>query len=336
MLRDPMSLFLLAILVFAAAIFAQPQPDKSAQTDVKMAIPGVKGALEINLGVPYWMEDLSEEGKEVQLRAMGRPDHLLITAFLQREKFSASPEKCRSEWWSLTKKNPLIGPRENLDESAIKDGIARVEFILPVFRGEKVNQKNIHAYVGRRDLCAEVHLSKTDFKPEDQQLFEAVLATVRFLPDEPAPNEQDTQMQIFKADRLYMRRDYKGAAALLQKLLDTETQHRTLNRDMFRVLAISLAGANLMRGELDGAKAAAEKGIAEDPEYPMFYYVMARIYADRGSMDACLEQLRLAYLYKENMIPGDDELPNPLEEDSFRRFFNDPKFVRVVREMQRH
>jgi hypothetical protein len=67
----------------------------------------------------------------------------------------------------------------------------------------------------------------------------------------------------------------------------------------------------------------------------MFYYVMARIYADRGSMDACLEQLRLAYLYKENMIPGDDELPNPLEEDSFRRFFNDPKFVRVVREMQR-
>lgn len=199
MLRDPMSLFLLAILVFAAAIFAQPQPDKAAQTDVKMAIPGVKGALEINLGVPYWMEDLSEEGKEVQLRAMGRPDHLLITAFLQRVKFSASPEKCRSEWWSLTKKNPLIGPRENLDESAIKDGIAQVEFILPVFRGEKVNQKN----------------------------------------------------------------------------------------------------------------------------------------TDRGSMDACLEQLGLAYLYKENMIPGDDELPNPLEEDSFRRFFNDPKFVRVVREMQR-
>jgi hypothetical protein len=311
------------------AALAQPPADSMA----RIAIPGTKGALEINLGPTYWIEDFSEDGKEVQLRAMGRSDHLLISAFLQRVKFPAGAERCRSEWWPRTKMGANI-QRENLDETVMKDGIARVEFIVPAFRGEEIDQKNLHAYLGSRDLCAEVHLSKVQFKPEDQRLFETVLAAVRLLPDEPAPGESSSIHYFFNAERSYVHGDYKSAARQYQKALDLETGQRTMNRDQFRMLLVSLSMASIQARDLQGANAALQRAIAEDPEYPLFYFLGARIHADQGDMDGCLQQLRLAYKYKDNMIPGDDQLPDPLQSDAFRRFVNNPEFVRAVRDMQ--
>ena len=104
---------------------------------------------------------------------------------------------------------------------------------------------------------------------------------------------------------------------------------------MFRVLVVSLGSAYGLNGELDKAKATLECGITEDPEYPLFYYVMAHTYAGMGKMNETLEQLRLAYKYKDNMIPGDDPLPDPLQDMFFSRFMQDPRFLQAVREMQR-
>jgi len=50
--------------------------------------------------------------------------------------------------------------------------------------------------------------------------------------------------------------------------------------------------------------------------------------------DESLEELRLAYRYKANVIPG-ESLPDPLKDDSFRKFVKDKKFVAAVRELQR-
>jgi Tfp pilus assembly protein PilF len=132
-----------------------------------------------------------------------------------------------------------------------------------------------------------------------------------------------------------MHRDYKTAVALYQKAVDLESQRQTLSRDMLRMVRLGQGMAYLMGRDLPGAKATLEQGIAQDPEYPMFYYLNARIYADSGKMNECLEQLRLAYKYQDNIIPGDDPLPDPLRTDSFRRFLKDPKFVLAVREIQR-
>jgi tetratricopeptide (TPR) repeat protein len=322
------SLILAAVLSATAAARA-PQPfDNTA----RIAIPDVKGALEVNVGPTSWIEDFTEDGREVQIMAMGRADHLLITAFLQRVKFPASAERCRKEWWPKTKKVKMR--RDDLQESAIKNGMALVEFMVPQFRGEKLRIKDVHAYLGSRDLCAEIHLSKVEFKPDDQQLFDAVLETTRLLPDEPELKEPNTSLYIFAASKSYLHRDYANAAALYQKALDLETQHRSMTRDMFRVMVVSLGAAYGLNGDLDKAKAALERGIAEDPEYPMFYFVMAHTYAGMGKMNETLEQLRLAYKYKDNMIPGDDPLPDPLQDESFHKFKRDPRFVKAVIEMR--
>jgi tetratricopeptide (TPR) repeat protein len=325
------SLIFATVLSGTAAAFVQQPSENTA----RIAIPGVKGALEVNIGPTSWIQDLSEDGREVQLRAMGRADHLLITAFLKRMTFPASAERCRKEWWPKSKKvTKRVMQRDDLQESTVKDGIALVESTIQEFRGREVRVKDMHAYLGSRDLCAEVHLSKVEFKPDDRQLFEAVLASTRLLPDEPELKEPNSFLYIFAADRLFLHRDYASAASSYQKALDLETQHRTLTRDMFRVLIVILGEAYSLSGSPDKAKTTLERGIAEDTEYPMFYYIMAHTYARAGKMNETLEQLRLAYQYKDNMIPGDEPLRDALQDELFRKFMQDPRFVKAVREMQ--
>jgi tetratricopeptide (TPR) repeat protein len=307
-----------------------------------MVIPDVKGVLELDVGPTTFETRVRPDGKEVQLRAFGRPDKLEITAFLQRVTFPAGAEKCRNEWWPGTKKGPF--QRDNLRETVVKDGIARVEFIVPEFQGVKVQQKNIHAYVGGGDLCAEIHLSKLSFKPHDQQLFEELLASVRLLPqasssagqsqNQAQPHDHDSSYFFGQGSKFYLQQNYSEAASSYQKALDLEKQERTLSKDYFRVLVDNLGMSYGIGGNLSQAKATFEYGLTQEPEYPMFFYNLACVYGEMANMNDALTQLRLVYKYKANVISG-ETLPDPLKDDSFRHFVDKEEFVKAVHEMQK-
>jgi tetratricopeptide (TPR) repeat protein len=87
-------------------------------------------------------------------------------------------------------------------------------------------------------------------------------------------------------------------------------------------------------GNLEKAKATFEYGLTQDPEYPLFYYNLACMYGEMSKMDEALGQLRLAYKYKANMIPG-EAFPDPLKDDSFRHFVKDEKFVNAVHDFEK-
>jgi len=333
-----MKTVLAVALLCSGSILAQA----GKQNPVQMAIPGVEGVLELDVGPATPETRVRPDGKEVQLRAFGRPDKLNITAFLQRVTFPASPEKCRAEWWPGTKEAPFR--RDNLQETVVKDGIARVEFIVPEFQGVKVQQKNIHAYIGARDLCGEIHLSKVAFKPEDQKLFEDLLASVKLLPEAwPFANQSPSQAQAGDRDswyyfsqgsKFYLEQNYSEAADFYAKALDLEKQKRTLSKDYFRVLVDNLGMSYGISGKLPQAKATFEYGLTLDPEYPMFYYNLACTYGEMDKMGDALTQLRLAYKYKSNAISG-ETLPDPLKDDSFRHFAGKKEFVSAVHDMQK-
>lgn len=323
--------FLIAVLL-AAAAFGQQSSGGKAQ----VTIPGVRGVLHLDVGPTRWEARVRPDGKEAQLRAMDRQDSVLITAFLQKVKFAASAEKCRDEWWPGTEKSAPIKP-QYLQQS-VRNRIAIVEFMVPEFRGASVHQKNVHAYLGDRDLCAEIHLSKVQFAPEDEMRFEAVLASVQLLPNELINESQgqDEKAKYFaEASRLYLQQNYAEAAEQYQKALDLEKQKRTLSQSMFRVLVDNLGMSYGLTGNLSKAKETFEYGITQDPEYALFHYNMACTYGEMEKMDQALEQLGWAYKYRANMIPGEGPLPDPLKDDSFRKFVSDKKFVDAVHGMQK-
>jgi hypothetical protein len=329
----------LILTFFCASITQAQQPTHRAH----MAIPNVKGVLEFDVGPTLFEIHVRPDGKEVQLQAFGRPDKLGVSAFLQRVTFAASPEKCRDEWWSGTKKAVKM-QRDDLQETVVKDGIARVEFVVPEFRGVKVQQKDMHAYLGSGNLCAEIHLSKAGFAPEDAKLFEDVLASVKLSPDVSLSEAQaqnsvpsqdhDSSYYFALGSKFYLERDYPHAEDAYLKALDLDRQKRTLSKDYFRVLVDNLGMSYGMTGKLQQAEATFVFGLTQDPEYPMFHFNLACTFGEMDKMNDALTQLRLFYKYKANMIAG-ETLPDPLKDDSFRKFVGKEEFVNAVHEMQR-
>ena len=325
----------LLVLIFTTAAWGQ----QSGFGKATISVPGVKGSLQLDAGPTAWEARVRPDGKETQLRATGRPDHLVVTAFLQRVNFAASAEKCREDWWTATEKGHKAR-RVKLDhlEKSSRDGTALVEFVIPEYQGMPVRMKDVHAYLGERDLCAEIHLSKVQFLPDDQQLFDEVVASARLRMDDSGVQEQaqgnQTNAYLGEASRYYLQHNYAAAAERYQKALDLEKQNRTLNQTMFRVLVDNLGMSYGLKGDLSMAKETFEYGITQDPEYPLFYYNMACTYGEMGRMEEALAQLRLAYKYRANVISG-ESFPDPMKDDSFRKFVKDKKFVDAVKDMQR-
>jgi tetratricopeptide (TPR) repeat protein len=319
------------VLLVPCRGFAQETGVNKAQ----VSIPGVKGVLELDVGKTTWDAHVRADGKETQLQAIHRMDNLRITAFLQKVNFQASAENCRGKWWPMTAKSAPI-KREELRQYD-RDGAAVVEYVIPEFRGNVLHQKSLHAYLGANDLCAEIHLSKDQFVPEDEKAFEEILSTVRLLPGETGHLEgiaaEEKKRYLAEGSRFYLEHNYKSAAELYQRALDLEKRDRTLSRDLFRVLVDNLGMSYGLTKKYPMAKETFEYGISQDPAYPLFYYLMACTYGEQGLMNESIEQLSLAFKYKANVISG-ESLPDPLKDDSFRKFSHDKRFVDAVRDMQ--
>jgi hypothetical protein len=184
------------IVVLTVTMFGQQAGSGKAQ----LSLPKVRGVLLLNVGNASW--EMQTDGKETQLRALDRGDHLIITAFLQRVKFPASADACRAKWWPMTEKSAPM-KRDQLRQYE-KEGIAVVDYLVAEFRGNSIRQKTMHAYLGGRDLCAEVHLSKEQFAPDDEKLFDEVLATVHLRPDELTAEDQGKGKAATQREESYM------------------------------------------------------------------------------------------------------------------------------------
>lgn len=325
----PSTLLLLGLLAVPMA------GQQSGTGKAQISIPKMDGVLQLDVGPTRWETQVRPDGKETQLRALDRTDRLFITAFLQKVKFAASSEKCRDEWWPMTEKSTRI-KREELRQFE-SNGMAVVEYMVPEFRGIAVRQKTVHAYLGGRNLCAEVHLSKEQFVPEDEKLFSDVLATVRLLTDESAqenPVPDPGRKYLAEGSQFYLQHKYSAAAERYQKALDLEKQSHTLDKNLFRVLVDNLGMAYGLTGRLSQAEETFKYGLTRDAEYPLFYYLLGCTYGEMGKMDESLEQLRQAYKYKDNVIPG-ESLPDPLQDDSFRKLVKDKRFLEAVDQMKR-
>src|SRR5947209_6008730 len=325
-------------LVFLLSIVAlAQQPQQSGKA--RISVPGVKGVLELDAGPTTWKTTVQADRKLTKLDTAPRPDRLQVTAFLWQVGFPASPERCRDELWRETM-NQVKTKRENLQQTSA-GGMARVEYMIPEYNGAPVRQKNIHEYLGSRDLCAEVRVAKILFTPADQKLFDDVLNSARLLPDEAGPEAPPSQPDLFQGSKsslfdgtmAYLDKDFATAADQLQKALDMEKQKRTIERSEFRLLIDNLTISYRFIQNPAKSKEVLDYGLAQDPEYPLFHYDMACYYGTQNNMNQALDELRLAYKYKANLSTS-DHMSDPLQDSCFGKFLKNKKFTQAVQEMQ--
>jgi hypothetical protein len=143
--------------------------------------------------------------------------------------------------------------------------------------GVPVRQRNLFACQLRDNVFLDFHFSKVDYKSGDDQLFMSILEDVSF-----QENIARSSMDYMQMASLYYRRgDYLRAIPSYEAALALEKEKRTLEKALWYVLIDNLAMSHGITRTLDRAKEVLDYGISEDPQYPMFFYIKACVYAEK-------------------------------------------------------
>jgi tetratricopeptide (TPR) repeat protein len=248
---------------------------------------------------------------------------LVMTLFLEKAPRKGTSRDCRDDWWSKTQKS---SPFKMEDLKLSEEGqMARADYFIREFKGAKLNQKVVHAYLTSDEVWVEIHMSKTGYRSSEPDPFAPILSTVRMITNY-VPGTMD---YIQYGSLFYLDHNYANAATWYQQALDLEKKEPKLGTPIFRVLVDNLGMSYGISGNLQRAKDTFDYGLSRDPAYPLFYYNLACTYAEMNDLSQSLTYLKKAFEYRDNVIRG-ETMPDPRKDDSFKRFQNDESFKQTV------
>lgn len=308
-------LFCLSLLA-VNAIAADEKPSEP----IVLTLPNLTWALTIN-APGFSMDDfeIAPRGDAARFQAANKATGMMLSGFLEKMPGKMNAADCRAVYLPGIEKSPFPKSDMRMSESGEK---ALVEYLVKNYMGQELNQKNINAYLSKAGYCIDIHLSKANFKSADQQAINEVLKGVKI--DE---NYRPDSMMLFRFGNLFYRqKNYAEAAPFYQQALNLENNRPKLPRMLWLVLVDQLGMSYGISGSIEKAKDVFRSAIAKEPTYPMFYYNLGCAYAESNNPDAALRNLKLAYKYKENMLPG-EVLPDPRTDSSFERYLKNKSFV---------
>jgi len=310
-------------LAGAAALLAAEPTSKPARRPLTLRLPERNWALLIpSKGLRVQEYQLDPRGRQARFLAKNATTDLMVSAFLELAAHDGDAKACRDFYWARAKQSPV--PKKDV-EFFESGPIALVRYTVPQYRGMKVRQHNVNAYLAHDGLWIYVHLSKAHFEPADQKLFDDVIRHLRIAENHPPDTRE---LSVFGLT-FFQQQDYDKAARYFQQALNLEQSKRTLNRTMWRVLVDQLGMAYGIGGNPAKAKGVFEYGISVDAEYPMFYYNLACVYAEMNDLDRAIHYLIKAFERQDNLDAG-ERMPDPRSDSSFTRFQYDKKFQAAI------
>ena len=166
--------FTLSCLLFISHLAYSVESPKEA---VVLSLPGLNWILEIE--VPDFAvsrQEISDDRNSARFFARNEKTTVIMSAFIEKTPKAGTSKDARAYYWSNTQQSPV--KMDDIKMSEFGD-IAILEYIIKEYQGVNINQKHLNAYLAKDNCWIDVHLSKTDFKLQDQVLFETVLKNIK-------------------------------------------------------------------------------------------------------------------------------------------------------------
>jgi tetratricopeptide (TPR) repeat protein len=311
--------FVLAIaLLSTAAAHAQDGP-VSAKFDVWL--PGKLWALELDgTGFTPRSNEIQPDGRRYFL-AENTKTRAVVSVYLEALKSAVQPGECKRSLEEKMKRN------SSLASGALRGVVYResgemqiLDFTLPELDGVPTSQKNIFGCLIRDGVFVDIHISKVFFKAADEALFAALLQSFHFVPREATttPVPAGNSLSLFlEGSRYFVAHQYRDAIPFYQKAFEIEKSSPTLEKNLWRVLIDNLSISYGITHDLTSARDALTYGVSKDPDYPLFYYNLACVTAEKGDLPDTENYLKLAFERRDNLIPG-ERFPDARVDDSFQ------------------
>ncbi|HET8922693.1 MAG TPA: hypothetical protein VFN26_06805 [Candidatus Acidoferrum sp.] len=299
----------------------------SAKFDVWL--PGKPWALELDgAGFITKANEIKPDGRRYFL-AENAQTRMAVSVFLEAAKAPAQPGECKRALEEKAKRNSSLAA-DGLKGVAYRENgeMQILEFTLAELDGLPTNQKNIFGCLIKDDVFVDIHISKVFARAADQPLFDSLLQSIHFVPKESTaePAVAGNSLQLFQeGSRYFIAHQYRQAIAPYRKAFDIEKSTPTLEKNLWRVLLDNLSISYGIAGDLTSSREVLTYGVSKDPDYPLFYYNLACVTAEKGDLPDTKSYLKLAFERRENLIPG-ETFPDARVDDSFQKLLLEKEF----------
>jgi tetratricopeptide (TPR) repeat protein len=301
-----------------------------SNSDYKLALTDHKGQLSWSAdGFKVTQNSAKPGGLEIGVRAADSSRRLSFLGFLflVPEDPSLTGAKCRDGAIAQVKKSNL-----KLSKIPRSGGspVALATYTTTARDGSP--NYSVRGFVAAGDICGDLEFySGNPISDEDADLKKA-FHSLALDPDyTPRFADVTTYAQV-----LFRSQAYKAAAPVFERALamvpDDGAPFKSAK--IARRITRDQAGMSYgIAGDLAKARAIFEKGIVEDPEYPMNYYNLACADAGEKKLPEARAHLKQAFDRKANVNPG-ESMPDPLKDDSFLPYQSDKSFWQFLEGLQ--
>ena len=249
---------------------------------------------------------------------------IIMTIFFEKAPKSGTSADCRDYYFTRTKLSGAID--KGSAKMFTRNDFECVEYFYTA-GGQVTDTKSHNMYLSRDGYWIDIHFSLTKYEPADSAKVAGILKGITVV-----NNYTDAIYDCFGFGSIYYTAGkYDIATTYYARALEAEKVKHRLGKDIWVALVDNLGMAYAMSGKIDKSLATFEYGKSVDPTYPNFHYNTACCYAEMGELDKAIESLTLAGKYKKNILTG-EHAPNPLTDDSFKKYLKNEKFLKAVEE----
>lgn len=332
---------LVLLLILLGALMQPVYSRRTEASTVKLTVPKAPWTMFLSGdALVLNRQQIKPDGSRGYFMLTDEKAQVFASLYIEPVDKCKTSKECRDLVWKSG--NPAWQNPQNVKQSEMGE-ISILELLVPEYQGTAIRQQNIYAEFVVDGYWVDLHLSKVRYQDQDRGLFERMVKSVRFeskkgdvADDQHAgPDDRiakETMQLVAQASAAYLKQDYKKAIQLYSKALDREKKQPTLEKNIWRVVVDNLGISYGISGDNKKAKELFEHGLSKDDTYPMFYYNLACAYAEMNNLDDAIKNLRLAFSYKANMIPG-EQIPDPAGDSSFARFLSDSRFRKLLDEI---
>jgi len=119
------------------------------------------------------------DGSGVYYSLSDERNQLMISFYIEPVKECKDSKSCRD--MVMKAGNPAWENPEGMIQTEI-GGVSCFEFFVPVVKGVPVKQQNLYAEFVQDGYWVDMHVSKILYEPQDHELLEAVVKSVKFEP----------------------------------------------------------------------------------------------------------------------------------------------------------
>lgn len=324
------SLVLIFMAVASLSGFAQSTPD----SDIRLALPTHPGQLQWSAkGFKIVESSAKPNGHEIGVRGKNDSGRLTFLGFLflVPDQAPLTSAKCRDGALEPEKKT-IAALKSSEGEEAAQPGTPPVSVVSYTAKdGSGKSWHYVRAFVATGDICGDLEFYSDQPISADDTDLQTILRSYRF-DEKYVPTFNDV---FIYAQILYNAHMYKPAAPIFELALRKlrETPGTGTKTTMRRVVTDQAGMAYGMSGDISKARAIFERAIAEDPDYPMYYYNLACADAEEKNLVGARKHLQEAFARKANAIPG-ERMPDPTKDDSFLPYRNNKEFWEFLNSLQ--